>query len=142
MVHRFRVLRVTVWVIGRRDEVVVAKRVDDMRDEALVTLDRTEPLPAEIFRWRHREMAHLAIGLTPFVMLVHAVEPERQPAALSLEERETEAREALHDAAHDDVHAGEHLLHRVSRNMRDTQILEAIGSGGLHARTRRLVKAD
>ena len=128
-VHRLRVFRIAVRVIGGCDEVVVAHRGDDMRHELFVALDRAEPLPPEIFRWRHRQMGHLAIGLAPLVMLVHPVEPERQPAALSFEERKAQPREAFHDAAHDDVHAGEHLLHRVRRDVRDPHVLEAVGPG-------------
>src|SRR5262249_24332822 len=47
-VHRLRILRIAVRVVGRRDEVVVAERIDDMRDELLVALDGAETLPAEI----------------------------------------------------------------------------------------------
>src|SRR6266550_3878693 len=98
-----------MWVIGRCDQVVVAECRDDMRDEFLVALDRAEPLPSEILRRLRRQVGHLAIGLAPFVMLVHAVEPEWQPAALAFEKREAEFWKALHDAAHDDVHRGQHL---------------------------------
>jgi hypothetical protein len=54
----------------------------------------------------------------------------------------SDPREALHDAAHDDIHAGEHLLHRVRRNVRNTHILETICPGGLHAKASGFMKAD
>ena len=97
-------------VIGGGDEVVVAKGLDDVLHELLVALHRAVALATEVFRRRHREMRHLAVGLAPLVVLVHAMQPEGQPAALRLQEGEAQARKALHHAAHDDVHAGEHLL--------------------------------
>src|SRR5437868_13677674 len=72
-VHRLGVFRIAVRVVGRRDDVVVADRRDDMADELLVAFAGAEALPAEIFRRLRGEMRHLAIGLAPFVMLVHAV---------------------------------------------------------------------
>src|SRR5215831_5121277 len=141
-VHGPRVLRVAVWIVGRGDQVVVADDVDHVADELLVAFDRAEALTAEVLRWAHRQMGHLAIRLTPLMVLVHPGEPEGQPAALALEKREAQPRKPLHDAAHDYVHAGEHLLHGVRGDVGDAERLEAVGAGGAHARSGRLVKAD
>src|SRR6516225_1589487 len=46
-VHRVGIFRIAVWVIGRRDEVVVAESIDDVGDKLFVALDGAEPLPAE-----------------------------------------------------------------------------------------------
>src|SRR5262244_1768613 len=68
-IHRVRVLGVPVRVVRSGDEIVVTDRVDDVRDELLVTLDRAEALPPEVLRGRHREMRHLAVGPAPLVVL-------------------------------------------------------------------------
>src|SRR5262245_36812014 len=47
-IHRVRILRVAVGVVRRRDEIVIAERVDDVLDELLVALDRAEALAAEV----------------------------------------------------------------------------------------------
>src|SRR5215467_14626692 len=83
-VHRVGILRVAVRVVGRRHEVVIAERRDDMSHGLLVTLERAEPLPAEVFGRQHREMPHVAVRLPPLVVLVHPGQPERQPSALAL----------------------------------------------------------
>src|SRR5215813_9554488 len=87
-IHRLWVLGVAVRVVGGGDEVVVAEGVDHVAHELLVALHRAETLPAEVFGGRHGEVGHLAERLAPLVVLVHAVEPEGQPAALRLQEGE------------------------------------------------------
>ena len=127
-------------IVGRRDQIVIAERFDDVGDEFLVTLDGAEPLPPEVLGGRHDQMGHLAVGRAPLVVLVHSLEPERQPPALPLEEREAKSRESLQHTAHDDVHAGQHLLHRVRRDVRDPEALEAIRPRRLHARAGRFME--
>src|SRR5215831_3763420 len=90
-VHRVGILRVAVRVIGRRHEVVIAERRHDVGHGLLVALERAEPLPAEVCGRQHREVPHVAVGLPPLVVLVHPVQPERQPPALALEEGEAKA---------------------------------------------------
>src|SRR5262245_21213870 len=109
--HGFRILRIAVGIVGGGHEVIVSEGVDDVLDELLVALHGAEALAAKVVRGRQREMGHLAVRLAPLVVLVHPVEPERKPAALGLQKREVQAGEALHDSTHDDVEAGEHLLH-------------------------------
>src|SRR4051812_33578489 len=103
-----------------------------MGDELLVALDRAEALSAEIFRGRHRQMSHLAKRLTPLVVLIHSVQPEWQPAALSFEKRKAQSWEAFQCPAHYQVHAGEHLLHLMGRDVGNAHRLEAVGAGRLH----------
>src|SRR5262245_4548382 len=140
-VHGPGVLRVAVRVVGGGDEVVVTERFDDVLHELLVALDRAESLATEVVRGLGGEVTHLADRLPPLVVLVHAMQPEGQPAALGFQEGEAQAREALHDPAHDDVHAGEHLLHGVGGDVHDAHLLEAVGPGGPHPRARGLVEA-
>src|ERR1051326_5353137 len=68
-VHRLGIFRIAVRIVGRRDELVLADRRHDMRDEFLVAFAGAEALPAEIFRRLGREMRHLALWLAPLVML-------------------------------------------------------------------------
>src|SRR5262249_1051082 len=112
-VHGLRILGVAVRGVGGGDEVGVTEGVDDVLHELLVALHRAVALATEVLGRRHGEMGHLAVRLAPLVVLVHAMQPEGQPAALRFQEGEPQAREALHHAAHDDVHAGQHLLDRV-----------------------------
>jgi hypothetical protein len=62
-------------------------------------------------------------------VLVHAVQPERQPTAARLEERNLEPWEALDAAARDHRQRRQHLLERVRDHVRHEEIVEAVEPG-------------
>src|SRR5262245_33397301 len=76
-VHRVGIFRVAVRVVGRRHEIVIAERRDDVGDGLLVALERAESLPPEVFGRQHRQVTHVAVRLPPLVVLVHPRQPER-----------------------------------------------------------------
>jgi hypothetical protein len=97
-------------------------------------------LPAEDLDWIGFQPRHLVGPLLE--MLVHAVQPERQPAAARFEERDLQARKPLGDAAGDHRQRGEHLLKRVRDHVRHEEIIIAVEAGGRDLPVGALVEHD
>src|SRR5438093_5568860 len=91
--------RVPVRVVRRPAHVVLADVIDHGGDGGLVRITRDHALPTEHGHRVVLEPRHLLRALLP--VLVHAVQPEGQPGAPGLEERDFQAREALEHAARD-----------------------------------------
>src|SRR2546426_10187701 len=88
---------VPVGIVGRPAHVILPDVVHDGGDRGLVGVARDHALPAEVLAGLHREPGDLVGPL--LVVLVHPVQPERQPRAPGFEERHLEPREPLEHAA-------------------------------------------
>src|SRR5439155_2344 len=97
-VGRLGKVRVRVRIVRREDERVVAESLDHPLHLILVGIDADEALALEVLAGRRLQLRRLA-ALRHLPVLVEPPEEPRQPAAVALEERDAQAREALEDAA-------------------------------------------
>src|SRR4029450_8058914 len=134
-------LRVAVREIGREDDPVVADRVDDVLHRLLVALDRHEALPLEVLARCHRELLGVDVA-QPLPVLVHAPEQERHPAAVALEERDTQLGMALEDAARAEGAGGQHHLDRVRVDVLEHRVAAKLLADLAELRARALVKPE
>src|SRR5262249_32739051 len=132
--------RVGVRVVGREDQALVADELDDARDGAFLRVAGDEALAAEVLARAQRELGG---GVAPGVhVLVHALEPVREPAAAALEEDDAQPRVALEHAADQEAHAGDLLLVRVRADVAHREVVEAIAARLRHLLRRALVHGE
>src|SRR5215471_9176963 len=136
-----RELRVPVREIRREDDPVVTDRGDDVADRLLVALDRHEALALEVAARRHRQLAGVDVA-QPLPVLVHAPEQERYPAAIALEERDTQAGMTLEDAARAERAGREHLLDRMRVDVLEHRVGAELLADLAQGRPGALVKSE
>src|SRR5262245_41054056 len=116
-------LRISVRVVGGEDEVRVAEPLDVLTRRLLVGLDGEEAAAPEVLARLHREVARLEPA-DPLVMLVEAVEEPGSPAAVALEQRHAEPREALEHAAGTEAHGRGHDPERLREGVPHEELVE------------------
>src|SRR5215813_12628227 len=122
--HGAGIHRVGVRVIRRPQHAVGADEARDRGQRLLVRVEGDPALPAEVVA---RIQLEAALVVEDLAMVVHPLEPVRDPAPTRLEEEEPEAGEALAHAAHDEAAEGQHLVEGVADHLRDVDLARRIG---------------
>jgi hypothetical protein len=134
-INRVRIPGIVVGPVGREHQVVVAQLGHDVLRQLLLRLDRDEALAAE-------EVGGLRVLLEQRVVapglpsIVERPEPPREPAAVALEERRPEAREAGQHAARHHRAQRQHHLNRLSARVAQHEVVQiaagqVLGVGGV-----------
>src|SRR5712692_6280229 len=103
-------------IVGVPQKIVIAAEFDHRLKRTLVTTARDEEVAVEVFAGLHPQFGMLGVA-TELPMLLHPLQPVRNPSAVGLDMHDREARELLEHAEPDETRHRRHRLERMRQDV-------------------------